>query len=94
MSELWFPAAIAVAALGLTYLFCLRPMRRGQCMTALPQRREQPLTSRSPELDHALVQAGHELARLREEQARHGPLTRTDGASPDARLRVPYEERR
>jgi len=62
-------------------------------MTALPQRREQPLTSRSPELDHALVQAGHELARLREE-ARHGPLTRTDGASPDARLRVPKEERR
>jgi len=45
VSELWFPAAIAVAALGLTYLFCLRPMRRGQCMTALPQRREQPLTS-------------------------------------------------
>ncbi len=93
MSGLWFPAAIAVAALGLTYLFCLRPMRRGQCMTALPQRREQPLTSRSPELDQALVQAGHELARLREE-ARRGPPTPAAGASPHARLRLPEEERR
>jgi len=93
VSELWFPAALAVAALGLTYLFCLGPMRRGQCMIARPRRREQPPASRSPELDHALVQAGHELARLRDE-AHRDPLTPAGEASPDARPRVPEKERR
>lgn len=27
----WFALAVLVAAVGLTYLFCIRPMRRGQC---------------------------------------------------------------
>lgn len=31
MGELWVPAGVAVAAIALTYFFCIRPMRRGHC---------------------------------------------------------------
>jgi hypothetical protein len=27
----WFALAVLIAAIGLTYLFCVRPMRRGHC---------------------------------------------------------------
>ncbi len=29
----YFPVLIAVAAVALTYLFCIRPMRRGACQS-------------------------------------------------------------
>ncbi len=63
MSELWFPAALAVAALGLTYLFCLRPMRRGHGPSCGSTRAAAP--SRTEGLDRALAQAHAELMRLR-----------------------------
>lgn len=34
MSELGFAAAVLLAALTLTYFFCLRPMRRGHFATS------------------------------------------------------------
>lgn len=27
----WLPIVVLVAAIGLTYLFCIRPMRRSRC---------------------------------------------------------------
>ena len=64
MSELWFPAALAVAALGLTYLLCLRPMRRGHGTARGPTRGAAPSCTRE-EMDRALTQAHAELTRLR-----------------------------
>jgi hypothetical protein len=61
MSELWLPASVAAAALAFTYLFCVRPMRRGHCATgsSAPQDRA---------LDSELAQARVELARALVEQ--------------------------
>lgn len=61
MSGIWFPAAIAASAVTLTYLFCIRPMRRSRCM--MPAARK-PV--RGPDaLDRALDDARTELAALR-----------------------------
>lgn len=60
MSDLWLPVAVVVAAFALSYLFCMRPMRRGRCMTARPGSTSQP-----SELDRALTEARAELAQLR-----------------------------
>ena len=63
MSELWLPAAIA-AALALTYLFCVRPMRRAHGGNAS--------NGHAPaHLDQALTQARAraELTRLRQDRA-------------------------
>lgn len=59
MTELLLPAAVLVAAVTLTYFFCLRTMREGQAC-------HQP-TSRAAEveLDRALREARQELERLR-----------------------------
>ncbi len=60
MSDLWLPIAVVVAAFALSYLFCVRPMRRGQCMTTRPG-----AASQTGELDRALTEARAELAQLR-----------------------------
>lgn len=59
MTDLLLPGGILVASLTLTYFFCLRPMRRGQCA----HRGKQP----SPDvaMDAALWRARVELDRLR-----------------------------
>ena len=73
MSELWLPAAIAAAALVLTYLFCVRPMRRAHGGNAS--------NGHAPaHLDQALIQARAELTRLRTgprtgRRRRQGPAT-------------------
>ena len=50
MMELILPAVTAIAAITLTYLFCVRPMRRGRCamgaQTATPARDEQQSRAR------------------------------------------------
>ena len=53
MSELILPAAVLLASLSFTYLFCVRPMLRGKC--------DSPNTVEPAELA--------ELARLRKEVA-------------------------
>lgn len=61
MSELFLPASIAIAAVALTYVFCVRPMRRGHCGmgSSAAQHRD---------LDSELTQARAELNRALAEQ--------------------------
>jgi len=63
VSELWLPAVIAAAALVLTYVFCLRPMRRAHGENA--SRGHAPA-----HLDQALTRARAELTRLGQDKAR------------------------
>lgn len=62
MTDLWLPAGTALAAVALTYLFCVRPMH---CTKSAHNTTGRP---RDPaELDKALDQARTEFARLRAE---------------------------
>jgi hypothetical protein len=69
MSELWLPAGVAAAALAFTYVFCVRPMRRGHCVigSSAPQGRglDWELGQARAELDRALAeqQVGDKRAR-------------------------------
>jgi hypothetical protein len=74
VSEWLLPAGTAVAALTLTYFFCVRPMRRGQCASTSPAPAVAP-----EELDRALVRARAELARLGQDAP--GPHTAPSAAS-------------
>jgi hypothetical protein len=56
MSELLLPASVAIAAVALTYVFCIRPMRRGHCGMASS-------TSHGRGLDQELAEVRAELAR-------------------------------
>ncbi len=60
MSELWLPASVAAAAVTLTYVFCVRPMRRGHCGmgSSARQRRDldRELAQVRAELDRALAE--------------------------------------
>jgi len=73
VSEWWLPAGILLAAVGLTYFFCVRPMLRGNCATSASGR-----SSTAEELDRALDEARTELTRLR------GDAERNSQAHPDA----------
>lgn len=57
----YLPVVVAIGALALTYLFCLRPMRRGAC---LPRGATTPRTSLDRELELARTEL--ELLRLRQ----------------------------
>lgn len=57
------PAIVAVTAVVLTYLVCIRPLRRGTpCSHLMPPQREQ----RAPELERLRTEL--DLLRLREQQ--------------------------
>lgn len=58
MIDLLLPGGIVAASLTLTYFFCLRPMRRGECV----HRGTQP--SPNVELDAALRRARADLDEL------------------------------
>lgn len=59
----YLPAVVAVAAIALTYLFCIRPMRRGNaCFTRTSSGHD----ARGLELER--VRAELEVLRLRERQ--------------------------
>lgn len=58
MSGWLLPGAIALAAMTSTYFCCVRPMRRGSCMT--PVRRGK----NGDDLDRALGEAREELRQL------------------------------
>ena len=69
----YLPGVVAVAALVLTYLFCIRPMRSGgACLHGrLAPQRPGP---RSRELELELARAELELLRLREhDRQQRGP---------------------
>lgn len=84
MSEWLLPAGVAIAAVALTYFFCVRPMRRGHCASTTTER-----PNRSTDVDRALEQARTELARLRSQANRDGrmhspvPPSTQDGAGED-----------
>lgn len=59
MGELSFPAAVAAAAVILTYLCCVRPMWRGRGCHA-------PRNSRVAQFDREILQLRAEVARLRD----------------------------
>ena len=59
MNELWSPASIFLAAVGSTYFFCVRPMRRANRAPSAAGH------SRTGELDRALDEARTELTKLR-----------------------------
>ncbi len=61
MSELWLPASVAAAAVTLTYVFCVRPMRRGHCGMGSSARQRR-------DLDRELAQVRAELDRASAEQ--------------------------
>jgi hypothetical protein len=73
MSELWLPASTAAAAVALTYLFCVRPMRRGNCGMA----RSQP----GRDLDRELVEARSRLATILNEQDAKGATSPAPAAT-------------
>lgn len=60
MSGWLLPVAVLVTSVALTYLFCLRPMRRGRCGSA-PSRQ----TADADQLDADLARARIQLDRLR-----------------------------
>ncbi|TFB92558.1 MULTISPECIES: hypothetical protein [Cryobacterium] len=78
MTELILPAAILLASVTLTYLFCVRPMLKGHCAHGHPAESMDRLASSTTEAT--------ELTRLRAELAtlRVTPLNRTDGTSTRA----------
>lgn len=82
MTQAMLPAATLVAAIALTYLCCVRPMRQGRCATT-----SQAASGKSPEQQREQVeieQARAELAALR------ARLTTSDpGASPRAAYDLP-----
>ena len=61
MTGIWFPAAIAVAAVILTYLCCVRPMRRNRGAMSTADRPARGTDA----LDRALNDARAELTALR-----------------------------
>lgn len=70
MSEWLLPAGVAIASLALTYLFCLRPMRRGHrsagaSPACVNHSQAGSAQAEVAELDWALSQARADLARLR-----------------------------
>ncbi|MQA05934.1 MAG: hypothetical protein GEV07_25550 [Streptosporangiales bacterium] len=61
--SIWFAALILALAVAATYLFCLRPMRRGECgmaATAPDQTRDR---------QQELADLRHQVARLQAENA-------------------------
>lgn len=64
----YLPAGVAVTAIALTYLFCLRPMRRTGCDHRLPAAGGSAAQARELELARTEL----ELLRLREQQRDRG----------------------
>lgn len=62
--SVWFAALVLVAAVVATYLFCVRPMRRGECAGATHGAREPGAKERE------LAELRREVQRLREESTR------------------------
>ena len=46
----WFPPVVAAASIGLTYLFCIRPMRRGHCGPGSASGQTDPADRRAEEI--------------------------------------------
>lgn len=69
MSESLLPALTLVAAIALTYLFCIRPMRRGRCAMTPP-------SGPAPTAEQHRLQAEIEAARAQLAALRADPPAR------------------
>ncbi len=84
MTEWLLPVGVAATALVLTYLMCLRPMRRGHCPAAgvhAHAATHRHSRGGNDELDGALERARAEVARL---QARHDRQAHLPATPPTA----------
>lgn len=68
MTELGLAAAVLVASLTLTYLFCLRPMRRGRCAVGAGRGQGRHL-GQTPERDAEIARLRQEVSALRDAHA-------------------------
>jgi hypothetical protein len=87
------PLAVVAGSLVLTYVCCLRPMRRGRTPMGIAQSSD-AACCRGPadtNLDRAVKQASAKLEQLRAEQAQQASLgAPTASNPPDARAREPH----
>lgn len=74
--ESLLPALVAVAAIGLTYVVCIRPMRRSRCAAMPQQHSEAADAERAAEIDRLRA----EVAELRRDQ--DSQPTDSDKAAP------------
>jgi hypothetical protein len=81
MSELLLPASVAIAAVALTYVFCIRPMRRGHCGMGSPAVHPRDLDS---QLGQARAELETALAEQRVADTRTG-----DTAAPEPSRTTP-----
>lgn len=74
------PALVLVGAVVTSYVFCVRPMRRGTCAMSAPARERwsspEPVGSVSSASDAELAQVRQELALLREQAGSNGRTER------------------
>lgn len=87
MSEWLLPIGVSLAAVVLTYLFCIRPMRRGHChgTSAAAAAGHAPDRARQ-DLDRALEEARRDLAAL------SGPHTGPMAPRPLVRTRSDHQD--
>ncbi|WP_219418107.1 hypothetical protein [Pseudonocardia nigra] len=71
----WLAAVVAGAAITAVYLFCMRPMRRGNCAMTGGSRQD-------PELARQIADLREELRVLRAEDALESGQVRTDRPGP------------
>lgn len=92
MTEWLLPVAVSVAALALTYLFCIRPMRRGRCHgMSHPSTAADGANSEARDLERALEGSRSELAELHRKRSESGAARRQVRApsSDDAARSLP-----
>ncbi len=65
MSELGLAGAVLLASLTLTYLFCLRPMRRGRCAMGAGRRGRGQDACEMSDRDAEVARLRQEVAALR-----------------------------
>ncbi|MQA03878.1 MAG: hypothetical protein GEV07_14530 [Streptosporangiales bacterium] len=73
--SIWFGALLLVAAAAATYLFCIRPMRRGECGMAGP-------STQASAKQRELLELRQEVARLRAELTGDATVDQPRGSRP------------
>jgi hypothetical protein len=68
VTELGLAAVVLVASLTLTYLFCLRPMRRGHCAVGAGRGQGRHL-GETPDRDAEIARLRQEVSALRDAHA-------------------------
>lgn len=84
----WASGLIAIAAIGATYFFCVRPMRHGKCAmsgsTGAPGDPAESTGTQYTETDRQLAELREELRMLRAQDALDGGRVPHSGPVPPA----------